>query len=217
MGGNPGRKTAVVLLLSAALIAGIQSCATLGTPLFDVAGLPLAQPFWRAAAGGGLVTVNTAVQPGSVVSWNSPPAAATTYALIDNNGENNKREKRYDLRKNTEAYYSLVLSADPNSTRTRWQIFEVTGKKDSTLHRSGHLWPCDNYEHMPKTREFGFRDCTVPIPYDPRETNSTGAAAMEPGGLFHFASSIKSEDSELLIQDAPVWISCTTGCCSLGQ
>jgi hypothetical protein len=217
MGGNPRRKTAVVLLVSATMIAAIQSCATVGAPLFDVAGLPLAQPFWRDASGGGLVTVNTAVRPGPVPDWKTPPAGATTYAFLDNSGENNRQEKRYKLRKSTVAYYSLVLSADPSSTRTRWQLYEVTSKNDSTLHRSGHLWPCDNYEHKPTYREVGFRDCGAPVPYDPTETNSSAAASMEHRGLFHFASSIKSEDSELAAQNAPVWISCTTGCCSLGQ
>jgi hypothetical protein len=221
MGGFRRRQIAVVVLLSATSIVAIQSCATVEVPLLDVSVLPGALPFWRAAAGGGFVTVNTAVEPGAVAVWNAPPTTPTTYAIFDNNGEGNKHEKRYDLKKYSDAYYSLVLSKDPgNTSRTKWELLEwrqVNGKRVSEVHRSGHLWQCESYAHAPTSREVGFKDCDVPIPYDPSEGAPTPIASTEYGAIARFASSLRSEDSDLTVQSAPIWISCTTGCCSLGQ
>ncbi len=221
MGGFRRRKTAVVVLVSATVIAAIQSCATVEVPLLDVSMLPGALPFWRDAAGGGFVTVNTAVQAGPLAVWNAPPATPTTYAIFDNNGELSKHEKRYDLKKNSNAYYSLVLSKDQGTTsRTKWELLEwrqVNGKKVSAVHRSGHLWQCEQYLHTPTSREVGFKDCPAPIPYDPSEGAPNPIALSEYGAIARFASSIKSEDVDFTIQNGPIWISCTTGCCSLGQ
>jgi hypothetical protein len=212
MGGFRRRKSAVVVLVSATLIAGIQSCTTLGAPLLDVTVLARAQSFPREAAGGGLVTVNTAALSGPLADWNKPPAAPTTYAFLSNNGENGKREKRYDLKTKFEAYYELVLSTDPGSTQTKWELFEVKGPNDRKPHGSGHLWQCEAYAHTPTYGEVGFKDCPEPIPYD-----YPPAVALRQPSFARFASSVETEDAGLTVQNAPIWISCTTGCCSLGR
>jgi hypothetical protein len=180
---------------------------------------PGALPFWRDAAGGGYVTVYAAARPGAIAAYDTPPTAPTVYAVFNNNGEHGKHEKRYDFKKKTDAFYYLILSRDPDpsSTQTKWELWEKTKtNKDSTLHLSGHLWQCESYHDVAPSREVGFKDCQRKIPYNPSETAGGRITSSEYGALARFAS-LRSEESDLTLLNAPIWISCTTGCCSLGQ
>ena len=217
MGGSTRRQNAVVVIVSAVLVAGSQGCATVDpvptptTPRFEVSALPGARKWTREAQGGGFVTVNMAATSGSLADWDGPPAVPNVYALIDN--DSTKREKRYQLKKKDEVRYELELSND-GSGRTKWELIEVANfTLVRTRHRSGHLWRCHD-EHLAAAREIGFRaaDCTYPVEYD------DGIAATEQSGfLARFASHLIPGDAADLIERAPIWISCNTGCCSLGR
>lgn len=216
MGGSTRRQNAVVVIVSAVLVAGSQGCATVDpvptptTPRYDVSLLPGARSWLREAQGGGFVTVNTAATSGAIADWDTPPTSTTVYAHIDNNGEGNKREKRYQLKKKDDARYQLELS-DDGSGRTKWELIEVASfTLVRTRHRSGHLWRCHE-EHVAADRQIGFRECTLPVEYD------DGIAATEQSGfLAKFASHLISGDAALDPR-AAIWISCNTGCCSLGR
>lgn len=218
MGGSTRRQNAVVVIVSAVLVAGSQGCATVDpvptptTPRLDVSLLPGARSWRREAVGGGIVTVNIAPVPGTIADWDTPPAVDTVYAHLDNNGEGNKHEKRYDLKKKDDARYELVLSGD-GSGRTKWELIEVARLTLArTRHRSGHLWRCHD-EHVATDRQIGFReDCTLPVEYDDEI-----ASTEQSGLLARFASHLMSGDAALDIERSAIWISCNTGCCSLGK
>ena len=219
MGGSTRRQNAVVVIVLAVLIAGSQGCTTVPDPVpypapsLDVSLLPGARSWQREAEGGGLVTVNTAPTSGTLAVWNAPPPVPTVYALLENNGENNKREQRYKLKKKDDVRYRLVLSRDPSSTRTKWELIEVSLLTlIPTAHRSGHLWQCDE-EHVPPGRDIGFKYCTLPVEYNDDET----AAIEQPGFPARFASHSIPGGAAPPIERAPIWISCNTGCCSLGR
>ena len=216
MGGSTRRQNAVVVIVSAVLVAGSQGCATVdpvptpATPRYDVSLLPGARSWRREALGGGFVTVNTAAVPGSIADWDNPPAVTTVYAVLDNNGEGNKREKRYLLKKKDDVRYELELSND-GSGRTKWALIEVANfTLARSQHMSGHLWRCHD-EHEAAERQIGFRadDCTFPVEYDVTTEQSTFLA--------RFASHLIPGDATPPIERAPIWISCNTGCCSLGR
>lgn len=219
MGGSTRRQNAVLVIVSAVFVAGSQGCTGVRDPVpypvsrADVSLLPGARSWRRAAEGGGIVTVNTAPTSGTIADWDTPPAVATVYALLDNNGEDGKLEKRYQLKKKDDAHYRLVLSRDPTSTQTKWELVEVSNLTLTlTRHRSGHLWRCHN-EHAATVRRIGFReDCTLPVEYDDE------IASTEKSGLLaRFASHSMSGDAALDIERSAIWISCNTGCCSLGR
>lgn len=218
MGGSTRRQNAVFVIVSAVLVAGSQGCTPVRDPVpyppsrLDVSLLPGARSWRREAQGGGFVTVNTASIPGTIADWDTPPAVDTVYALIDNNGEGNKREKRYQLKKKDDARYELVLSGD-GSGRTKWELIEVSNfTLARTRHRSGHLWRCHD-EHVAAGRQVGFReDCTLPVEY-----NDEIAATEHSGFLARFASDLMSGEAALDIERSAIWISCNTGCCSLGR
>ena len=217
MGGSTGRQNAVFVVVSAVLVAGSQGCTAVRDPVpypvlrVDVGLIPGARTWRREAVGGGFVTVNTLPSSGSLADWDTPPAVPTVYALLDNNGEDNKREKRYELKKKDDVRYELVLSGD-GSGRTKWELIEVAHfTLTRTPHRQGHLWRCDE-EHVAAGRQIGFRYCTLPVEY-----NTGEIAATEPAGfLAKFASHLISGDAALDPR-AAIWISCNTGCCSLGR
>jgi hypothetical protein len=167
----------------------------------------------RVAAGGGLVTVDVTVLSGSgsIPSWSVPPSDPDTIAVFSNHAEGGKREKRYDLKRSDTASYKLVLSND-GSGKTKWTMLEVVGAT-MTLHRSGHLWPCDSVPHpdsVPRRRDVGFKDCTIAVTYNPIET------ALAPFAKVIFASYLMPPREAPPPEDAAAWISCTSGCCSLG-
>ena len=216
MGGYTRRQNAAFVIV-AALVAGLPGCTAVRDPVpypalhLDISLIPGVRSWQREAVGGGFVTVNTLPSSGSLADWDSPPAVPTVYALLDNNGEGNKRERRYDLKKKDEVRYELVLSND-GSGRTKWELIEVAHfTLTRTPHRRGHLWRCHD-EHVAAGRQIGFRPCTLPVEY-----NTGEIAATEPAGfLARFASHSISEDAALDPR-AAIWISCNTGCCSLGR
>jgi hypothetical protein len=162
------------------------------------------------------VTVDVAVKPGKVPSWSTPPGSPDTIGWYRNRGEGGKHEKRYDFKSYPDTVYELVLSNDM-SGRTKWTIYERHGLVASAFYRSGHLWACDSVPHPPVFfRDIGFKHCGLPVTYDPSEL---AAISPSPG---HFLASyikpgdIKPDDDALEFLSPAAWISCTTGCCSLG-
>src|SRR5947207_2038708 len=176
-------------------------------PVGDIQIAP-AKSWPRDAAGGGLVTVDVTTLPGPMPSWNVPPVTPDTIGLLSNHGEGGKHEKRYDLKPNATATYKLVLSND-GTAKTKWTLYEKVGGSLSS-HRSGHLWACDTAYHAPLLRAVGFRDCSLTVTYDSLET-----ALATPLRNIKFASYL------MPLLNAPtkaaaIWISCNSGCCSLG-
>lgn len=218
MGGYTRRQNAVFVIVSAVLVAGMQGCSPAVDPApypalrLDIGLIPGVRSWRREAVGGGFVTVNTAPSTGSLADWDTPPAAATVYAFLNNDGENNKRERRYDLKKKDDVHYEVLLSND-GSGRTKWELVEVANfGLTRTSHRSGHLWRCED-EHAAAGRQVGFRDCTLPVEYNSGEIAST----EQSGFLARFASHVISGDPAFTPERAAIWISCNTGCCSLGR
>jgi hypothetical protein len=176
----------------------------------SIHGLQIARSVQRDAKGGGYVTVDIAVLPGPLPVWNSPPASAQTIGWLSNRGEAGKREKRYDLKPDRDTVYQLEISADPPSTRTKWTLYELHGRSKVT-HRSGHLWECDGQPHPVFLRDINFRDCLAPVTYDPAES-----ALVSPRSQYFLASYSEPTSETTSMLATPVWISCTSGCCSLG-
>jgi hypothetical protein len=167
--------------------------------------------FTREARGGGFVTVYAGVVPGPLPDTNmtGPP---TTVAWFANVGEGGKREKRYDWRPSSQAQYELVLSND-GTRRTKWTMNEIDlGTRARTPVRTGHLYACDIEPHTYSMRMIGFKDCGRHVLYDPREL-SLSPLESQPTS---FASYLKGGDAALDEAIGPVWISCTSGCCTLG-
>ena len=167
--------------------------------------------FLRVASDGGFVTVYAGVVPGSLPDTNmtGPP---TTVAWFSNVGERGQHEKRYDWRPNSQAQYDLVLSND-GSGRTKWTMNEINlSTRVQTPVRSGHLFACDTKDHSYTARAVGFKDCARAIRYDPRELGLNQVGIHQA----RFASYIKGLETEADEATGPVWISCTSGCCTLG-
>jgi hypothetical protein len=166
--------------------------------------------FVREARDGGFVTVYAGVLPGPLPDTNmtGPPI---TVAWFTNVGEGGKHEKRYDWKPNSEAQYELVLS-NGSPGRTRWTMNEINlATKGRTAVRSGRLWACEDYHPSP-SREVGFKDCRPGIRYERSESG------LNPMGnhVASFASYLKGLEAEADEANGPVWISCTSGCCTLG-
>jgi hypothetical protein len=205
------------------IIAATKACTSVTiAPRPIVAGVVGVSEFPREARGGGFVTVYAGVVPGPLPDTNmtGPP---TTVAWFSNQGEGGKHERRYDWKPNSQAQYDLVLSND-GSGRTKWTMNEidlVTGKR--TAVRSGRLWACDTTYHSSHGREVGFRDCPRSIRYDPIEF-ALNPVKTQPARLASyitsFATYIKGSETRseeaLPPENGPVWISCTSGCCTLG-
>jgi len=171
----------------------------------------VSRPHQREAQGGGYVTVVVGVLPGPLPTLNMPEGPGTAVAWFSNEGQGGKKEKRYGFKPRSAAEYELVLSSD-GSGRTKWVINEVTrGSLARQTHSSGHLWLCDP-DHPATLRDAGFKDCPTRVEYD-----STAIASLGLRELIQFASHIESDEGENLPQNAPIWISCTSGCCSLGR
>jgi hypothetical protein len=176
----------------------------------SIQGFVILKSFQREAKGGGFVTVDVALKPGGVPSWSSPPVSPDTIGWFSNRGEGGKHEKRYDFKSAPDTVYQLVTSYD-GSGRTKWTIYELQGLAH-TVFKSGHLWPCDSFPHTVYLRDMGFKSCGLPVTYPESELAFTSAPSH-----YFLASFVRtdSDDEELLLSPA-AWISCTTGCCSLG-
>jgi hypothetical protein len=196
-----------VALFGVAILGTVEGCSS----LCKCENATLSKNFWRAAKGGGYVTLDVTIRPGEIPEWNIPPRFPDTIAFITNRGEGGKNEKRYDLKPSSTARYVLVLSRDPSpSIATQWSLYELGQTKP---HRTGHLAPCETY-HPAIARDLAFRDCVLPVKYDPLET-----AFQLPTGSVIFASYLLPDKEPLVptdATDAAAWISCNSGCCSLG-
>jgi hypothetical protein len=205
----------VVIPMVGVLAAGALSCNTglkpppPGPIEGQIQGYSIAQSFQREAKGSGFVTVDVAVLPGPLPAWNVPPGSPQVIGWFSNRGEGGKHEKRYDFKPNRDTVYELELSNDSTS-RTKWTIYERHGAT-RTVHRSGHLWVCDATMHGSVGRAIGFYDCMAPVTYNPSELS-----ALAPASPYFFASFVKPDEKAELLLSAAAWISCTTGCCSLG-
>ena len=162
------------------------------------------------------MTVDAGVFPGALPETNmsGPP---TTVAWFSNEGQGGKHEKMYGWKPNTDAEYELVLSND-GSGRTKWTMNEINRvTRGRTAARSGHLWTCDGMYHMTAgLREVGFKECIPGIPYDSAEARSNS----DNGHLARFASYTMPSEAgnlEAFTVVGPIWISCTSGCCTLGR
>lgn len=202
-----------IAVIGTAMIAVLRACVTPVTiaPRPIVAGVVGVSEFRREARGGGFVTVYTGVLPGPLPDTNmtGPPI---TVAWFSNQGEGGKHERRYDWKPNSQAQYDLVLSND-SSGRTKWTMNEIdSATRMRTPVRSGHLWACDKEPHSYTMRMVRFKDCDRQVRYDPRELS------LNPLGnqLTSFASYIKGSETGIDEANGPVWISCTSGCCTLG-
>jgi hypothetical protein len=206
------------------IIAATKACKPVTiAPRPIVAGVVGVSEFRREARDSGLfVTVYAGVMPGPLPDTNmtGPP---TTVAWFSNQGERGEHERRYDWKPNSQAQYDLVLSND-GSGRTKWtmnEINSVTGVR--TPVRSGRLWVCDTKYHASTAREVGFRDCARAVRYDPIEfrLNTVKTQPMSLAGyITSFATYIKGSETRseerMSPENGPVWISCTSGCCTLG-
>ena len=173
------------------------------------------------------VTVAVTAIPGPVPDLSAPPASPVVVAYLANAGEGGKNEKRYDLKPSSQAGYELELSRDGN--RIRWTILErLVGSATRTRHRTGLLAWCDSIPHSPSERDINFKSCAVPITYDPIETAMLSANPLQ----LAFASWSRNAGDDQPIplpfpsrwldaivskppNDAPGWVSCKSGCCTL--
>lgn len=168
----------------------------------------------REARGGGLVSVDVGVLPGDLPDTNMV-GPATTVAWFSNRGEGGKREKRYDLKPRDQAEYDLVLSND-GSGRTKWTINEINRVTLArTPAHSGHLWACDPMDHSSLSRWVGFKDCPRAIEYDTYSLE--GVNQRHPMIVFASNTEAALESENRMDPRAPIWISCTSGCCTLGR
>jgi hypothetical protein len=175
----------------------------------NIHGFQISKSFQREAQGGGFVTVDVAVNPGALPSWSSPPASPKTIGWFSNRGEGGKREKRYGFKPNRDTVYELEISNDL-SPRTKWTMYEVSGVS-RLPYRSGHLWACDDSTHGAVGRDIDFRDCTAPVTYSPAELVSAARQSR-----YFLAIYVRPDHDALALLSPAAWISCTTGCCSLG-
>jgi hypothetical protein len=213
-----------IAVVGTLMIAAIKACTPVTVaPRPIVAGVVGVSEFRREARDSGLfVTVYAGVVPGPLPDTNmtGPP---TTVAWFANEGEGGRNERRYDWKPRSKAQYDLVLSND-GSGRTKWTMTEIdsaTGKR--TPVRSGRLWVCDTQRPFYTSRVVGFKDCARAVRYDPIEfplkTVKTQPASLA-GYITIFATYIKESDTRseetMSAENGPIWISCTSGCCTLG-
>jgi hypothetical protein len=204
-----------IALVGTVMIGVLKACTPMTVaPRPIVEGVVGVSEFPREARGGGFVTVYAGVVPGPLPDTNmaGPPI---TVAWFSNLGEGGRHERRYDWKPNSQAQYELVLSND-SSGRTKWTMNEIDlATKARKPVRTGRLWACDTVYHS-YTRAVAFKDCTRRVRYDPVELS------MNPLGnrLASFASYVKGGDTgsetTLSAENGPIWISCTSGCCTLG-
>lgn len=217
------RLTAVAA--GALAIAMVGGCAGTGvrpgstvvgvTSLYAEGATLAAKPYQREAQGGGYVTVDVTIFAGPLPDSNMAAGPPTLIARFSNKGgdgvDGNKKEKRYGWKPKHEAVYDLVL--EPGTAgRTKWIMYERRGPDAPTVYRTGSLAPCERYPHESRVRDVAFKDCPVPVRYDPTET----VAVMPRDVVVRFASDLDGGEMKQPWAIAPAWISCNSGCCSLG-
>jgi hypothetical protein len=157
----------------------------------------------------------------------NPPAFPMTVAYLANVGEGGRNEKRYDLKPSDQAGYELELKKD--GTNIRWTIIEkVSGSTTGVPHRTGILRECETYPHPPSERDINFKDCQRSNTYDPRETAALNAEVLQlafasspsnPRDKQSFPLGFASRWVDAILSkppvDAPGWVSCKSGCCTL--
>jgi hypothetical protein len=206
-----------IAVIGAGVLVELHACATTTTltprPLLE--GVVGVEQFEREAKDEGVVTVDAGVIPGALPDTNMS-GPAVTVAWFSNEGAGGKHEKQYDWKPNSDAEYDLVLSND-GSGRTKWtmnEIIRATGARSPFL--SGHLWGCELYHPTAPRRQVGFKVCARPVPYDSGEVSSN----RDGRDLASFASytvAPEARTADALTVLGPVWISCTSGCCTLGR
>ncbi len=205
-----------IAVVGTLMMAAMKACTPVTIaprPLID--GVVGVSEFPREAQGGGLVTVYAGVLPGPLPDTNmaGPP---TTVAWFSNKGEEGKHERRYDWKPNSQAQYDLVLSND-GSGRTKWTMNEIdSATRARTPVRSGHLWACEDY-HPSAGRAVGFRDCPRAVQYDPIEFPLNAVNNQQASFASYITGRETGIEEMLPPQNGPIWISCTSGCCSLGK
>jgi len=215
--GPTGKRWLTAMGMVGVLLAAVHACnprLNPGPPRSTVAPAVSHAQHQRYAESVGSVTVDVTVFGGPVPDTNMT-GGSVTVAEFSNVGEGGKKEKRYKWRPRGAANYKyeLVLSADPKAKRTRWDMVEVNQVTRARVsYKSGHLWSCDPRDHPASGRAANFKACALPVEYDPSEL-----AGIPQGASVRFASYLRNEDAESLQSDTPVWISCNSGCCSLGR
>jgi hypothetical protein len=208
-----------VAVIGAAVLVGLHACATTTTttlsprPLLE--GVVGVEQFEREAKEGGVVTVDAGVVPGALPDTNMS-GPAETVAWFSNEGQGGKHEKRYGWKPNSDAEYYLVLSND-GSGRTKWTMNEINRATGASRpFRSGHLWGCELYHPTATTRQVGFKVCPQTIQYDSSEVSlNAGGDRLARFASYTFEPEPGDEDALTVL--GPVWISCTSGCCTLGR
>jgi hypothetical protein len=175
------------------------------------------------------VSVAVTAIPGPVPDLANPPAFPMIVAYLANVGEGGRNENRYDLKPSTQAGYELELKKDGNDIR--WTIIEtMSGSNAGVAHRTGLLKQCDSDSHYSPGRDINFKDCRWSNNYDPRETAAMNARVLQlafasspsnPRGLQSIPLGFASSWVEAIVSrppwDAPGWVSCKSGCCTLAQ
>ena len=211
-------QTLIAAAYAAVTLSSLTACAPSTRPgeLVLPHGMSIAtlvsKPVQREAQGGGTVTVEVGVIPGTLPAFDAPPGVPTVVAWFSNAGEGGKKEKRYNFKPRSEAEYELVLLND-GSGRTKWTLNEVNRRTLArTAHMSGHLWACHAYSQPEGApRDADFKDCDRAVQYD---------SAMAKGAdrkVIHFAALSGAGANSASQLTAAIWISCTSGCCSLGR
>jgi hypothetical protein len=206
-----------------AVIAAVVMCESMAcaapvtlTPRPLVEGVAALAQFQRDAREGGSVTVDAGVVPGALPETNmsGPPI---TVAWFSNEGEGGKHEKRYGWKPNTQAEYDLVLSND-GSGRTKWTMNEIDrATSGRTPVRTGHLWACEpDWHPTAGKREVGFKGCPQQIQYDSSEADLV-QTTREHATFASYIPPDWSGNEATLTVSRPIWISCTSGCCTLGR
>jgi hypothetical protein len=189
----------------------VRSPAVIAPP---IVGATLAGSQRRDARGGGYVTVEFGIVPGQIPRLDNMSGSATTVAWFRNQGQDGKRENRYDLDPSPSIHYELELSPVAGG-RTLWTMWEVNRRTNSRVrHQDGRLWTCHKYNNPSTVRETGFRDCDQPTSSLPSTTESFGLVNSDLA-LSAFVSS--PAEASMAGEDAPAWIRCDYGCCSLNQ
>lgn len=175
----------------------------------------------RDAEGGGRITMHVTVFQGLVPDTNMI-GLPTKVAEFRNWGP--AKENRYKFKRREESWYELILTPDPKAGKTRWDLYEVVARSLArSRHSHGHLWTC-HPGPAATARDVSFQDCTARVEYDPSELAAIATASSNQS--VRFASfttdeaglSFTTEEAGLrTIYNAPIWISCNSGCCSLGR
>jgi hypothetical protein len=143
------------------------------------------------------------------VGTNKPPTKDRLVALVTNDGQYS--EAMYKMKPSSEAIYFVRLKGGNGSSQSEWRLVEFgleEGKVDHNFAK-GKIIECDT--HKPNESAVGFKNCG-------RIKPSSAAKSMS---WFASATIILSRlvggnaDAQARPYDDALWISCTSGCCSL--